>query len=120
MSNNDVYLGFCFLFVVLGFSGLIYFLLKYRTKFLAKNLQLKAIDVWPEIQEKALCSGLGPQDLLYGIWQDRKDKKDSWQSVGELIIKDSQSQIISSIPYPWSREVLSSPYLVKNLIFIIH
>jgi hypothetical protein len=70
MCNGPNCLGYLLFVTVVGFSVMIYLLLKYRARALEQNLAIKSAQVWNLVADRAKASNLREADLLYGIWQD--------------------------------------------------
>ena len=75
------------------FTLVIVFGLRTRKKMFAKSLELKAADLWPQIQDARFeLSG-----LLYGVWQDFSSTR-----LG-MIVKDCRDQEVGKIIYRVAR-----------------
>ncbi len=94
MCSDETCLGYLLLGVLVGFALLIYFLLQYRRKFLAQNLQLPADQIWNSVASSALRFGGLRTELIYGIWQDKTT------TVSKLVLKNSIGDAIGFIEYP--------------------
>lgn len=87
-------LGYLFASVLLGFTALLFFLLKYRKSFLAQNFNLSAEQVWADFSDLKLESHFLKSDLLFGVWQDQTLTKPL------LIVKDHQDNIVGQVEFP--------------------
>lgn len=91
MCNNATCLGYLLLVILLGFSILIYFLLRNRKKFLAENLQLIPDQVYKTVSQRAGLLGFSKSHLIYGIYQDKT------MTIKQVVVKDFNGDEIGSI-----------------------
>ena len=75
--------------IFLSFALVIFFGLQFRKRKLAKSLELRAVDVWPQMQN----AGFDFSGLLYGVWQDFSSTQ-----LG-MLVKDCQDQQVAKIRY---------------------
>jgi len=71
------------------FAVVIFFSFLSRQKNIAKNLALKAEDVWPQIRD----AGFDFSDLLYGIWEDFSATERG------MVVRDSYDRKVATIIY---------------------
>lgn len=83
--------------VIIGFAVLTYLLIKYRRKFLERNLLLTADQIWPEFSDRAIKAHCSKEDLLFGIWQDGTG------TVPMLIVKNYKNEIVGKVEFPIAR-----------------
>ena len=93
MCYDQACLGYTLLAVIAGFAGLIFFLLKYRKRFLEANLQITADQVWSEVVNRGYKTNFSKSDLLFGIWQDKSSTEIS------LIVKNHQNEIVGRVDF---------------------
>lgn len=94
MCSDQICLGYLLIAVIVGFTSLIFGLLKVRKKELAENLQLTADQIWEEISDRAAKFNFQKSDLLFGIWQDKSS------TVSTLLIKNNKNEIVGRVEYP--------------------
>jgi hypothetical protein len=111
MCNNETCLGYLLLAIIIAFSFLICFLLKYRKKNLAENLLITSEKIWEIVAQKAAQNGFVKSDLIYGIWQDKT------ASIIELVVKDSNSDLLTHLEYPMG--VRKHKFIIGNEIYLI-
>lgn len=105
-------LNFFFLFFfLLGFTGLIFFLLKVRKSELKKNLLLTAVEVRRSIDAGAKELGLTQNELLFGVVQDNNFNEASF------VFKNAQNQIVGTTIYPAVKRKLKMQ--VENETYVI-
>jgi hypothetical protein len=71
------------------FACAIYFGLRARKENFAKNLELHAVDIWPQIQNE----GFDFSGLLYGVWRDFSATETG------MIVRDCHDQQVGKIVY---------------------
>ena len=94
MCYDQTCLGYMLIAILVGFSGMIYLSLRYRKNFLEKNMHITADQVWQEVAKRESQKNLKKSDLLFGI------KQDGSASVGILVIKDANNQVVGRIEFP--------------------
>ncbi|MGH9709835.1 MAG: hypothetical protein ACRD37_04750, partial [Candidatus Acidiferrales bacterium] len=89
MKSSQLTPLWIFIGLVVLFAFVIYFGLKLRKASFAKNLDIRAQDIWPSLQG----TGWNFSDLLYGVWQDF-----SATELG-LIAKNSRDEEVGKITF---------------------
>lgn len=94
MCSDQACLGYTLLAIIAGFAGLIFFLLKYRKRFLEANLQITAEQVWSEVVNRGYKANFSKSDLLFGVWQDRSSTETS------LVVKNHKNEVVGRVDFP--------------------
>lgn len=94
MCSSLTCLGFYLGAVLIGFTLLIWILLKYRQIFLKNNMQLTAQQIWKGVSKRATKNSFLDSNLLFGIWQDSSATRRS------LVIKNVRNEIVGHVEFP--------------------
>ena len=94
MTYTESQLGLGLLGVIVGFTILIFFLLKLRKKQMDLDLQLKAEEVWSSFKNQILESTLAQKDMLFYAAKDRS------MSTVSLVVKDHESSVLAEVVCP--------------------
>lgn len=101
--------------VLIGFSALMFFMLKYSDRLVSKNLKLTSTDAWNSIKSQAMKFGLDRSNLLYDIYQN-----ESFTKVAHLL-RDASDQNLGKTIFPTGRfkstmEIAGQKYLISGLL----
>lgn len=93
MCSSESCLGYLLLMVILGFSVLIFFLIKYRKYLQDKDLQISAEQIWKMRPDIILNRNISKADMIFGVWQDKT------ASVTELVVKNSNDEVVGVVEH---------------------
>lgn len=93
MCSSELCLGYVFLLIGIGFSILVFFLLKYRRALLRKDLQISAESLWKKLSYLELDKSISKSNIIFGVWQDKS------ATVPQLIFKNANDEIIGQVEY---------------------
>jgi hypothetical protein len=106
--------GYLLLLILVGFSLLIYFLLKVRRRLQEQDLLIDPELVWKNIAPQAEAFNLAQSEMIYGIFQDKTSTTIS------LLVHDHKGQLKGRIDSPMgSREKTLTIGEEKYLIQIL-